>query len=95
MLYDLKNDLGEKIDVAAAQPEIATKIEAYLTTARSESADWEPRWTAAPRKSKSTQEYIGSYEPIIALRDHFGRRSDGLGDGRCARRRTDNIAVET
>ena len=50
VLYDLKSDLGEKIDVAAANPDIAAKIEAYLKTARSESADWEPRWSAPTKK---------------------------------------------
>ena len=42
-LYDLKNDVAEKKNVAAANPEIAGKIEAYLKTARSESADWAPK----------------------------------------------------
>ncbi len=40
VLYDLQNDLGEKTNVAAKHPEIAAKIDAYLKTARSESADW-------------------------------------------------------
>lgn len=44
VLYDLRNDIGEKTDVAAQHPEIAAKIGTYLQTARSESADWEPRW---------------------------------------------------
>jgi arylsulfatase A-like enzyme len=39
-LYDLKNDLGETNNVAAAHPEVIAKIEAYLKTARTES----PRW---------------------------------------------------
>ena len=39
-LYDLENDLGEETDVAADHPEIAARIDAYLHTARSESADW-------------------------------------------------------
>jgi arylsulfatase A-like enzyme len=39
-LYDLQQDIGEKKNVAAEQPEIVAKIEAYLKTARSESADW-------------------------------------------------------
>lgn len=39
-LYDLKNDVAEKTNVAAEHPEIAAKIDAYLKTARSESPDW-------------------------------------------------------
>ena len=39
-LYDQDNDVAEDNDVAAAHPEIAAKINAYLKTARSESADW-------------------------------------------------------
>lgn len=52
VLYDLKSDIGEKLDVAADHPEIAAKIAAYLTTARSESVDWEPRWKALPKRPK-------------------------------------------
>ncbi|MCE2863362.1 MAG: Arylsulfatase [Verrucomicrobiota bacterium] len=42
-LYDLQNDIAEKENVAARHPEIAARIDAYLKTARSESADWTPR----------------------------------------------------
>jgi arylsulfatase A-like enzyme len=50
-LYDQKNDVAEVSDVAAAHPEIAAKIDAYLKTARSELPEWEPRWQAAGRKT--------------------------------------------
>ena len=43
VLYDLENDLGEKTNVAAKYPEIAARLEAYLHTARSDSADWPAR----------------------------------------------------
>ncbi|UCG58601.1 MAG: arylsulfatase [Phycisphaerales bacterium] len=39
-LYDLDNDIGEANDVAAEQPEIVAKIEAYLVEARTESKFW-------------------------------------------------------
>jgi arylsulfatase A-like enzyme len=39
-LYDLQNDVAEKINVAMQYPEIAARIDAYLKTARSETADW-------------------------------------------------------
>lgn len=39
-LYDLQNDVAEQRDVSATQPEIAAKIDGYLKTARSDSADW-------------------------------------------------------
>lgn len=39
-LYDLQSDPGEGRDVAQANPEVVAKIEAYLKTARTESARW-------------------------------------------------------
>jgi arylsulfatase A-like enzyme len=39
-LYDLAADRAETRDVAAANPSIVQKIEAYLKTARTESAHW-------------------------------------------------------
>jgi len=42
-LYDLENDLGETTDVADKHPDIVARIDAYLRTARSESADWPVR----------------------------------------------------
>jgi arylsulfatase A-like enzyme len=47
VLYDQHNDIAEKTNVASQQPEIAAKIGAYLATARTESADWQPLWKAA------------------------------------------------
>ncbi len=51
-LYDLQHDLGEKTDVAAKHPDIATRIGAYLHTARSDSADWMPKWQAGRKKAQ-------------------------------------------
>ena len=39
-LYDLSNDLGEQLDVAAQHPEVTARIETYLRTARTESPEW-------------------------------------------------------
>ncbi len=39
-LYDLSKDIGEKMDVSAANPEIVMKIEDYLKSARTESETW-------------------------------------------------------
>ena len=39
-LYNLKNDFGETHDVSAQHPDIVAKIENYLKTARTESAQW-------------------------------------------------------
>jgi arylsulfatase A-like enzyme len=39
-LYNLKTDLGEKTNVAAENPEVVAKIEAYLKTARSDSDEF-------------------------------------------------------
>jgi arylsulfatase A-like enzyme len=39
-LYDLKSDKSEEHDIASSRPDIVTKIEEYLQTARTESANW-------------------------------------------------------
>lgn len=39
-LYDVKNDIGETRNVAAQHPDVVRTIEAYLSRARSESADY-------------------------------------------------------
>lgn len=39
-LYDVTADVGEKRDVAAAHPEVVARIEKYLATARTESAEY-------------------------------------------------------
>lgn len=44
VLYDLKNDLRESKDVAELYPEIEAKLSRYLSTARSESDHWTPKW---------------------------------------------------
>ncbi len=44
VLYDQQSDIAEKYNVAEEHPEIAAKIGSYLQTARSESADWVPKW---------------------------------------------------
>lgn len=49
-LYDQQTDVAEKTNVAAQHPEIAARIGAYLKTARSPSAAWEPKWGAAKPK---------------------------------------------
>lgn len=49
VLYDLSRDIAEKTDVAAAHPEIAEKIGAYLKTARTPLPEWEPVWKAPPK----------------------------------------------
>jgi len=52
VLYDTKNDIAEKTNVAAKHPDIAAKISDYLKQARTESPDWVPEWkeAAAPKK---------------------------------------------
>jgi len=43
-VFDLVADPAEKTDVAAAHPEIAARLDAYLRQAREPSPDWEPVW---------------------------------------------------
>lgn len=42
-LYNLKDDIGEKHDVAAKHPDVVARIEAYLRTARIDSPDFPVR----------------------------------------------------
>jgi len=49
VLYDVTNDIGEKTNVAKAQPEIAETIGTYLKSARTASPEWEPKWQAGSR----------------------------------------------
>ena len=49
MLYDVTNDIGEKVNVAKEQPEIAEKIGTYLKSARTPSPEWEPKWQAGKK----------------------------------------------
>lgn len=44
VLYDQEHDPAESTDVADRYPEIAERIGAYLSTARSDSPDWRPQW---------------------------------------------------
>ncbi len=48
-LYDQQNDVSESDNVREKHPEIAAKIEAYLSQARSPSANWEPIWKASKK----------------------------------------------
>ena len=43
-LFDQQNDIAETNNVAGQHPEIAAKIGAYLSTARTPLPEWEPRW---------------------------------------------------
>jgi arylsulfatase A-like enzyme len=52
-LYDLKTDIGETNNVAAAHSEVVAKIEAYLKTARTDSPKWPLKLpTDKPEKEK-------------------------------------------
>ena len=52
-LFDLKSDLGETRDVAAAHPDVAARIEKILVLARTESKEWPVGGPANPsRKGK-------------------------------------------
>jgi arylsulfatase A-like enzyme len=54
-LYNLAEDIGEKLDVAAAHPEVVGKIERYLESARTENEHWPVRSAeeaAAAKKRK-------------------------------------------
>ena len=46
-VFDQLNDVAEKTNVADSHPEIAAKLNEFLSTARSDSADWQPQWKGA------------------------------------------------
>ena len=48
-LYDLSKDIAEKKDLAAGNPDVVKKIEAYLATARTPSDHWKMRQRRARR----------------------------------------------
>ena len=62
-LYDLRTDLGESNDVAAAHPDVVAKIEAYLNTARTESSHWP--MTAGKAKSGGKKKPAKSIRPAV------------------------------
>lgn len=52
-LYDLRSDIGEEHDIAREHPDVVAKIEAYLATARTESAHWPMRPAPSQAASKA------------------------------------------
>lgn len=48
-LYDQRNDVAEKTDVAGKNPDIAAKISTYLQSARTELPEWAPQWQPAKK----------------------------------------------
>jgi arylsulfatase A-like enzyme len=51
-LFDQQNDIAELTNVADKHPDIAEKIGAYLKTARTPLAEWEPQWKAGKKSKK-------------------------------------------
>jgi arylsulfatase A-like enzyme len=51
-LFDLQNDIGEKVDVAAQHPELVSVLADYLQSARSDSSDWPVKPPVKPSKGK-------------------------------------------
>ena len=52
-LYDLRHDIAERTDVAGQRPEVVSRIEAYLKSARTESEHWPIRDSSPkPRRAK-------------------------------------------
>ncbi len=54
-LYNLGTDLSEKQNVAARNPEVVARIEAYLKTARTESEQWPIKAAKAPPAEKEQE----------------------------------------
>ena len=51
-LYDVSTDIGERTNVAAQNPDVVKRIETYLATARTESAEYPIRETPRARAPK-------------------------------------------
>lgn len=51
-LFDLRTDIGERNDVAPAYPDIVSRIESYLDTARTESKAWPVQGTSSAPAAK-------------------------------------------
>jgi arylsulfatase A-like enzyme len=49
-IFDQSSDPAEKRDVASQNPEIVGKIDQYLRGARTNSEDWEPKWSTSANK---------------------------------------------
>lgn len=45
LLYDLNSDIAERTNVAKKYPEVASRIENYLSSARTDLPEWRPAWT--------------------------------------------------
>lgn len=52
VLYDQKSDLAESVNVAAQHPDIADQLGRYLSSARTDSANWQPNWRAAQKANR-------------------------------------------
>jgi arylsulfatase A-like enzyme len=53
VLHDLQSDPAELADVAAQHADIVAKLETYLKSARSDSADWPAHWQAGKKKARA------------------------------------------
>ncbi|HEX5177437.1 MAG TPA: sulfatase/phosphatase domain-containing protein, partial [Chthoniobacteraceae bacterium] len=62
-LYDLRQDPGESRNVAAEHPEVVTKFENYLLTARVDSALW-PIREKSPRPARVKQSQAVQNAPV-------------------------------
>ncbi len=51
-LFDQENDPAELTNVADKHPDIASRIDDYLKTARTALPEWEPQWKTGGRKAK-------------------------------------------
>jgi arylsulfatase A-like enzyme len=66
-LYDLRSDIGESRDLSAEHPDVVAKIEAYLKTARTESAEW-PLQAGPARKAETVVKATDDASLQAALR---------------------------
>jgi arylsulfatase A-like enzyme/cyclophilin family peptidyl-prolyl cis-trans isomerase len=71
-VYDLKNDPGESRDVAAREPAIASKIAAFLRTARTDSADWPVQPVDTAGRNAQAQRQASS-KPRVVMKTALGQ----------------------
>jgi arylsulfatase A len=74
-LYDLDHDPGEQRNLASSRPEVVSRLEQYLATARTESALWPmpSRWQSWMRRARRPALVILALSSLAAVA-YLGRR---------------------
>jgi arylsulfatase A-like enzyme/cyclophilin family peptidyl-prolyl cis-trans isomerase len=72
-VYDLKKDPAESRDVSAREPAIASRIAAFLRTARTDSADWPVPSIGARGRNAQAQRQVSTAKPRVLIETAMGQ----------------------